>query len=241
MTLIKIDDLVKGKFIARPNRYIAEVEIDGKVETVHVHDPGRLKELLYEDNEVLVKYVPSETRKTSWDMIAAKKEESFVLIHSGYHRHIAEAILNNPKLNPFGEFKDLKPEVKYGKSRIDFKGNIFKEDKTETEALWVEVKGCSLSEDGVAKFPDAPTLRGTRHLEELIEIREYGTRSGVLILILSEANLFVPKKDTDPKFYDTFYKAIANGVEIHPIKVLLSINGELKYHGRVPIKDVKNE
>lgn len=238
MTLLKIEDLVKGKFIARPNRYIAQVEIEGIVETVHVHDPGRLKELLYEDNEVLVKYVPSNTRKTSWDMIAAKKDAEFVLIHSGYHRYIADAILNNPKYNPFGEFKDLKAEVKYGKSRIDFKGDVFIPEKDETEALWVEVKGCSLSENQIAMFPDAPTVRGTRHLEELIEIKDHGTRAGVLLLVLIDANLFVPKRDTDPKFYDTFYRAITHGVEIHPVKVLLSTNGELKFYGRVPIKDV---
>ena len=238
MTLFKVEDLIKGKFIARPNRYIADVEIDGKIETVHVHDPGRLKELLFENNEVLVKYVASETRKTSWDMIAAKKENEFVLIHSGYHRYIAEAILKHPKLNPFGEFETLKAEVKYGKSRIDFKGNIMNTQTKVIEELWVEVKGCSLSEDKVAMFPDAPTIRGTRHLEELIEIRNHGARAGVLLLVLSDADLFVPKIDTDPKFYEAFYRAIDSGVEIHPIKVLLSSSGDLNYFGTVPIKDV---
>jgi sugar fermentation stimulation protein A len=240
MALIKIDNLKEGVFIDRPNRYLANVMIDGEVVVVHVHDPGRLKELLYPLNKCLVKYVPGDKRKTQWDMIAAQKADDFVLVHSGYHRYIAEAILKDPSLNPFGIFTMMRAEAKYGQSRIDFLAQVEK-DRLSSETIWVEVKGCSLSEEGVAKFPDAPTVRGTRHLEELMHIKSAGDRAGVLLLVLSDAQSFVPKRDTDPKFYEAFYRALRNGVEIFPVKVLLKPTGELEYNGLVPIKDVENE
>lgn len=235
--LIKIDALLPGEFRARPNRYLADVVIQGVEERVHVHDPGRLKELLYPGNQCLVKYAKSDTRKTDWDMIAAAKDGEYVMVHSGYHRYIAEAILRNEALNPFGSFQNIKPEAKYGHSRIDF----YATEVEEGRQIWVEVKGCSLSVDGLAQFPDAPTVRGVRHLEELIQIVESGDRAGVLILILSEANLFEPKRDTDPKFYETFYRAKRMGVEMMPVKVRLKEDGFIYYEGIVPIKDEKDE
>jgi sugar fermentation stimulation protein A len=173
-------------------------------------------------------------------MIAAQKADDYVLVHSGYHRYIAEAILKDPFLNPFGIFKTMRAEAKYGQSRIDFLAQV-EGEQCDSETIWVEVKGCSLSEEGIAKFPDAPTVRGTRHLEELMHIKASGDRAGVLLLVLSDAQLFVPKRDTDPKFYDAFYRALEKGVEIYPIKVLLKPTGELEYKGLVPIKDVENE
>ncbi len=247
MALLKIENLKEAVFIDRPNRYLANVMIDDEMVLVHVHDPGRLKELLYPQNRCLVKHVPGDKRKTQWDMIAAQKADEYVLVHSGYHRYIAEAILNDEAINPFGVFSTIKAEVKYGQSRIDFVAQVEMPVQnrslvtTPTETIWVEVKGCSLSEDGVAMFPDAPTVRGTRHLEELMHIKASGDRAGVLLLVLSDAQWFVPKRDTDPKFYEAFYRALDKGVEIHPIKVLLKPTGALEYKGPVPIKDVENE
>lgn len=232
MTLIKIEGMTKAKFISRPNRYLAIVELDGEEETVHVHDPGRLTELLYEGNTCLIKHSPGPKRKTSWDMIAAEKGDEYVLVHSGYHRAIAEAIINQPSINPFGVFSTYRAEAKYGKSRIDFLAKTLE----DTRPLWIEVKGCSLSVDGIAMFPDAPTVRGTRHLEELMEIVSNGDRAGVLLLILSNSDSFVPKKDTDPKFYAAFYRALALGVAIYPVQLMLHSDGRVEYKGLVTIK-----
>jgi sugar fermentation stimulation protein A len=210
----QFDALVEGIFIERPNRYIAKVEVNGKVETVHVHDPGRLQELLFPGNLCLIRYAASEKRKTDWDMIAARKGDGFVLIHSGYHRYFAEAILKSPEWTPFQYVYPFRAEVKALHSRLDFclmPG--------EAERIWVEVKGCSLSENGIAKFPDAPTVRGKRHLETLMALKAAGDRAAVLLLILSEADQFVPKRDTDPAFYETFYTAMAQGVEVYPVKI----------------------
>ncbi|HAS74423.1 MAG TPA: DNA/RNA nuclease SfsA, partial [Clostridiales bacterium UBA8960] len=232
--LLKIDGLIKAKFVSRPNRYLSIVELNGQLIEVHVHDPGRLKELLYEGNVCLIKFVPSVHRKTSWDMIAAQKDGAFVMVHSGYHRYIAEAILKDSMVNPFGQFESMKAEAKHGKSRIDFLAKATGDERP----IWVEVKGCSLSVGGVAMFPDAPTVRGTRHLEELMAISESGDRAGVLILVLSESKVFVPKKDTDPKFYKTFYEAIDKGVEIVPVQIEFFESGVVKYGGILPIKEV---
>lgn len=237
MTLLKIEDLTRVTFIRRPNRYLAIVALDDEEVTVHVHDPGRLTELLYEGNTCLIKYAPGPKRKTSWDMIAAQKGEEYVLVHSGYHRALAESILNNPSINPFGALLSYKAEAKYGKSRIDF----LVESGDDERPLWIEVKGCSLSVDGVALFPDAPTIRGTRHLEELIEIVSGGERAGVLLLVLSASKSFMPKKDTDPKFYETFYKAIKSGVVVYPVQLKCHSDGCIEYKGILPIEGVEYE
>lgn len=238
MELIQLASLKEGVFINRPNRYVAEVEIEGSITTVHVHDPGRLKELLYPGNRCFVKFMEGAHRKTQWDMIAAAKGDEMVLIHSGYHRYIAQAILENLESNPFGTIKNLRAEVKHGQSRIDF----FARTENDAVDLWIEVKGCSLSESGVALFPDAPTSRGTRHLEELIAIKKSGHRAGVLLLVLSESDRFAPNRVTDPKFYATFYEAISEGVEIHPVKVVLNVaNNSIDYVGELPIEAVQYE
>lgn len=229
--LIKIPDLKPGVFEERPNRYLSKVWLDGKRETVHVHDPGRLKELLYPGNPCLVRYAAHEKRKTDWDMIAAHREGYYILVHSGYHRSIAEAILKSPDYNPFGVFEKIKAEVTYGHSRLDF--CLYNE---EDEKLWVEVKGCSLSVDGLALFPDAPTVRGSKHLQTLIDIKKSGQRSGVLLLILSEADAFSPYEERDPRFATLFREALASGVEIYPVKVALnSSTGEIFYQKVLPI------
>ncbi|MBS7528047.1 DNA/RNA nuclease SfsA [Fusibacter paucivorans] len=227
----QFEELIEGIFIERPNRYIAKVAINNAIVTVHVHDPGRLQELLYEGNTCLIKYAASEKRKTDWDMIAAKKNDGYVLIHSGYHRYIAEAILSSSKWTPFDAVYTYRAEVKTFDSRLDFCLM-----PSENERIWVEVKGCSLSEDGTAKFPDAPTVRGRRHLETLMKLKASGDRAAVLLLILSEAERFVPKRDTDPDFYKTFYEAIAQGVEVYPVKVTFDrqVNG-LVYGGMIEI------
>lgn len=233
MNLVTIDDLKKGVFLDRPNRYLADVEVDGVQVKVHVHDPGRLKELLYEGNECLIRHAAGPKRKTEWDMIAAGMDDGYVLIHSGYHRYIANAILESDKISPFGKLIEIKPEVKFGHSRIDFKLM-----SDQGEVIWVEVKGCSLSEGGVAKFPDAPTVRGTKHLESLISIKEDGERAAVFILVLGKSEIFEPNGMTDPVFYDTFYKAMDSGVEIYPLRVELDPeSGIIRFIKTLPIKE----
>ena len=235
MRLMEIQYDGRARFIKRPNRFLAVADIlsdEGDVsirDNVHVHDPGRLEEILIPGTELLLKRVENPKRKTKWDILAGRVEDQWVFIHSGYHRRISEAILLSD-LNPFGSVNKLRAEVVVGDSRMDFLLEM--EDSTD---LTLEVKGCSLAVDGVALFPDAPTKRGTRHLRELIRIAESKKRSGLMFLAFrKDSDCFLPKGDTDPDFEDIFRRAQKAGVEIHVIKVCY--NGKtMEYLGEIPI------
>jgi sugar fermentation stimulation protein A len=229
---IPIDWDLEAIFLQRPNRFLAHIEIDGYdgYHEAHVHDPGRLKEILIPGNKVLVRKAKNTSRKTSWDLIAGSVGKYWVLINSSFHRRISENLLSRDDINPFGPSVSLKPEVKVGNSRLDF---LMKDESGKD--LYIEVKGCSLTSAGKALFPDAPTTRGNRHLKELIELRRNGNRAGVLILVLGpRAECFSPNFETDPVFSDTFIDAVRAGVEIHPIQFKLREH-EMEYCGPIPL------
>lgn len=221
---IKID--AKGNFIERKNRFTVEAKIN-KNENIlaHLHDSGRLKELLFDNNILLLRKAENtEKRKTSWDIISAQADDGeYILINSSFHRHITDKLFLEETISPFGKVDDIKAEVKYGNSRLDYlitKGN---------EKIYVETKGVSLSNKGIATFPDAPSIRATKHLNELIEIKKSGNRAAVVLIILRNSHSFIPKKDTDPVFFETFYNAIDNGVEVYPIQFELNEKGEIYF------------
>lgn len=231
----------EGMFKTRPNRFLGLVDIldsngtKSKLhdERVHIHDPGRLKEILYSNNRVLLKQAPDDkktTRKTDWDMIAGRCNNQWVLIHSGYHRAIAEAVLQNKKINPFKDLIDIKPEVQVGHSRIDFMVTLENGNTT-----YLEVKGCTLAKANIALFPDAPTLRGTRHLQTLIDIKKSGKGAALFILIFrSDSKCFAPNSDTDPAFAATFKTVIKAGIEVYPM-VFAYKNKTIYYLRRIPL------
>ena len=214
-----------GKFLERPNRFICEAELsDGKIVTAHVHDSGRIKELLYKGNSVsLRKAKDTSKRKTEWDLISAKAEDGEdILLNSSFHRYISENILRDGEISPLGNADNVKAEVKYGHSRLDY---LLEKDG---EKIWIEVKGVSLSENKHAVFPDAPSTRACKHLETLMELKEKGERACVLLLIFRDSNDFSPNFKTDPDFSELFYKAIEKGVEIYPVQLKLK-NGKIYY------------
>jgi len=225
---IQIDE--EGVFLERPNRFIAHVRLDdGSEEIVHVHDSGRIKELLYEGNKVKIRRATNPNRKTKWDMISGRASDGEdILINSSFHRYISENLLNDFEISPIGKIDKLKAEVKYGKSRLDY---LLEKDGKK---IWVEVKGVSLAEDRVAMFPDAPSERAVKHLKELIELKESGDRAAVILLVFRSSDIFRPRYETDPKFNEYFYKAIAAGVEIYPIQLSLD-DGTINYRGTLEI------
>ena len=215
----------EGKFLDRPNRFICEAELsDGKKVTAHVHDSGRIKELLYKGNTVsLRKAKDISKRKTEWDLISAKAEDGEdILLNSSFHRYISENILNDSEISPLGKADNVKAEVKYGHSRLDY---LVEKDN---QKIWIEVKGVSLSIDKHAIFPDAPSTRACKHLETLMELKEKGERAGVLLLIFRDSDDFSPNWETDPQFSELFYKAMEKGVEIYPIQLKLE-KGKIYY------------
>ncbi|NYT20001.1 MAG: DNA/RNA nuclease SfsA [Methanosarcinales archaeon] len=229
----------EAKLLSRPNRFLGVVDItsisgsstDIQEEKVHIHDPGRLEDLLYAGNALLLKKAANTNRKTGWDVIAAKAEDGWVLINSAFHRKIAEWAIRN-EVYPFFEGLDsVAAEQKFGESRLDFLLG-----KSDTK-IWVEVKGCTLIDDRKAIFPDAPTLRGKRHIEELIKAVKGGDEALLLVLVFRpNAQCFAPNKAIDPDLAAVFRDAIAAGVKVCPL--VFSYEGrEIIYRGRIPLCD----
>ena len=228
--IFEIKPDTKGYFVSRKNRFAVNVKIPGDNEPayVHLHDPGRLKELLFVKNKILLKKANNSERKTKWDIIAARCKEEWILINSSYHRYISENLLNSNRLSPIKNITKIEPEKKYKDSRLDYLLTV-----KNGEKVWVEVKGCTLLNNSFALFPDAPTVRGSKHLEHLTEIRKNAVRSALMILVLVNAKEFKPNIKTDKRFTDMFKLANDAGVEIYPVK--FSYDGQyVKYEGLIP-------
>lgn len=220
---------LEGTFVSRENRFLGKVEISGDVHPVHVRDPGRLEEILYEGNRVLLKEVDDESRKTDYDLIAGKVDDNWILVNSGFHREIAESVLEDEEIAPFENIRSYKAEQMLGDSRMDFFV------KTEWRKIWLEVKGCTLAEEGKALFPDAPTKRGKRHVDELYDVLKEGGDAALLILVFRpDAECFASNEKTDPDFAESFRKAVRNGLEVYPL-VFCFDNGTLFYKKRIPL------
>ena len=221
------DNIVKGKFISRPNRFIANVEIMGKKEVVHVKNTGRCKELLTQGATVFCEKSNNPNRKTKYDLISVYKGERLINMDSQAPNKVFYEYLQSGKC-----YKDLtyiKGEYTYGDSRIDF----YCESKKEK--FLIEVKGVTLENDGVVMFPDAPTLRGIKHIDELIKAKEKGYRTAVVFVIqMDNVKYFTPNKATHKDFADALKKAEKAGVEIICLDCIvtentLKINDKVEY------------
>ena len=230
-----IENVFSGTYIERPNRFTVKFRSVGVTGLAHLRDPGRLKELLTPDAELLLRRAQkTSNRKTKFDVLAVLYKNRWVLINSGFHSDIAADLIESNLLTEFDGFNIEKREYTYGKSRLDF----FLSNNNLDEKLLLEVKGCTLVEDGLAKFPDAPTIRGKRHLDELIKAKEEGLNSAVLFLILrNDATEFYPNWEMDPDFSNTLQKAQEKGVIINAYSFEITLkNRYLKIN---PFKSVK--
>ncbi|SFM27953.1 DNA/RNA nuclease SfsA [Methanolobus profundi] len=233
--VLNIHTDTEGTFIERPNRFLAIVEIDNNgtktQEKVHVHDPGRLLDILYPGNRVLLRKASNPNRKTGWDMIAGISGDNWILINSAFHRQISEWVLENGIIEELSDNDSILPEQKYGDSRLDY---LLLKDGQST---WIEVKGCTLAEGSVASFPDAPTTRGKRHLEELIKARSEGHDAAAIILVLRpEAECFTANGIIDPAFARTFEEALKAGVKVFPLQFSFE-DGNIRYLSQLPLCD----
>lgn len=208
---MKYEKVVKGEFISRPNRFIAKVMLDGREETVHVKNTGRCKELLKKGAAVYLNVSDNPQRKTKFDLIAVEKETANGTILINIDSQIPNAVATEffAKSALFPENTVFKREVTYKNSRFD----IFAKNGS-TEAF-IEVKGVTLEKDGVALFPDAPTIRGVKHVNELIKAKEEGFDAYILFVIqLSEVKYFSPNTEMHPEFSEALKKAEKSGVKI---------------------------
>ena len=206
------ENMVPGVFRDRPNRFIAHVEICGVPETVHVKNTGRCRELLVPGARVWCQRFDASTRKTKYDLICVEKGQYLINMDSQAPNKVTAEALQNGHLKFPGmdELVELRGEYTYGDSRIDFYGK----DCCGKEFL-LEVKGVTLEENGVARFPDAPTQRGVKHVEELIRAHEAGVEAGILFVIqMKGARRMEPNWRTHEAFGEALQKAQAAGVKV---------------------------
>nr|WP_294998927.1 DNA/RNA nuclease SfsA [uncultured Methanobrevibacter sp.] len=202
-------DYVKGIFKARPNRFIAEVEVEGNLEIAHVPNTGRCRELLVDDAVVWLKPSDNPNRKTRFSLHFVENKGVLVSLYSQQANSIVYDAIVDGKIKELSGYSIHQREKSIDNSRID----IYLAN--ENEECYVEVKGVTLIVDGEARFPDAPTERGAKHLKELIKLKKEGIRCCVFFLIQHPAGKFFrPNWENDSNFSQTLNDAYDAGVEI---------------------------
>lgn len=204
---MKYDNITKGKFIVRPNRFIAHVEVNEKIEICHVKNTGRCKELLIPGVTVFLQENDNPKRKTKFSLIGVIKGERIINIDSQIpNKAVQEWIL---KGNLFNEVTLIKPEKTYKNSRFDFYV------ETKEKKVFIEVKGVTLEENNVVIFPDAPTERGVKHINELCDCIKEGYEAYIVFVIqMTGVSYFEPNDETHKEFGDALRRAKKLGVNI---------------------------
>ncbi len=243
---MKYSNIKKGVFIDRPNRFIAHVRIDGFIETVHVKNTGRCAELLKEGTVVYVQDSMNPGRKTRWDLIAVEKGCRMVNMDSQVPNKAVKEWLEAGNL--FRDVTIIRPEYTYGNSRID----LYVE--AEGRRILIEVKGVTLEEDGVVRFPDAPSQRAVKHVTELRQAAEDGYEAYIFFVIqMKGVRYFTPNTDTHPQFAEALEEATKAGVKLlaydcevtqesivvsQEVPVVLNASGLLKAHADIFADDI---
>ncbi len=221
--------VVDGTFLERPNRYLAEVEVEGEPVQAHVPDPGRLPGLLLAGRRVRLVDNPGPKRKTRYTLVLVRHESHWVSVFPAFANKLVGDALDKGELDFFKDYKGFSAEVKMGKSRFDFKL------KFSEGPAYVEVKSVSLVEETVGKFPDAPTERGRKHLMELIDLKKEGTRTAVILVSQrSDTRSITCNDEVDPKFGEWFRKAHSAGVEFYGFNCRVSPSS-LSLNKQVPV------
>lgn len=205
--VMRYEKITKGKFIRRPNRFKAYVELNGEEELVHVKNTGRCAELLKAGATVYVQKSDKEERKTKWDLIAVEKGQRMINMDSQIPNRVVKEWLE--KENLFENITCIRPEYTYGNSRFD----LYVE--AGERKIFIEVKGVTLEEDGVVRFPDAPSERAVKHVEELQKAVKDGYEAYVFFVIqMKDVHYFTPNRQTHPEFAEALAEAERNGVKI---------------------------
>lgn len=204
---MKYEKIRKGIFISRPNRFIAEVSVDDRIERCHVKNTGRCREILVPGAEVWLEEGSNPNRKTKYSLVTVKKNDFLINIDSQAPNKIVDEWLREG--NCFKNLTLLKPEYKAYSSRFDFYA------EADNKKHLIEVKGCTLENNGILSFPDAPTERGTRHVRELIKAKSDGYECRLIFVIqMEKADAMTINKENDPKLYEAVKDALAAGVAV---------------------------
>ena len=221
---------MEASLVARPNRFLGIVNINGEQFESFIPNPGRMLELMVPGKTVFVRHNPGDHRKTDYDMIAVKHEGLIVSIDSNLPNRFIKRLLTERRLEYFADYIEVKPEPRLYDGRFDF---LLKGSEGNT---LIEVKSCTLVDEGHARFPDAPTTRGARHMRHLVKALddELATHAAVVFVIQRpDAKVFSPNDPTDPAFGDALRYAEANGVTVLPL-VTKVVNWNLELIGTIP-------
>lgn len=214
-------DFVKGKFIRRYKRFLVDVELDnGQIVVAHCTNTGSLKSCLVPGADVILSKANNPERKTqfTWEMI--KINGSWVGINTNTANTIAYDLLRKGKIKNFSDLALLKREVKFDKSRFD----IYAE--RDSEKIFIEVKNVTYKDGEYARFPDATTTRGQKHIQQLLKAREQGFRVALFFIVQrTDVKIFAPAWDIDPKYSLMLREAAQGGVEIYPLQISISPEG----------------
>ena len=204
---MKYERISRALFLERPNRFIAYAELNGKKETIHVKNTGRCAELLRPGAVIYVQESGNPARKTKWDLIAVEKGDLLINMDSQIPNRVVQEWIKAGNLFP--DVSLVRPETTYGNSRFD----LYVE--AGEKKIFIEVKGVTLEDNGVCRFPDAPSDRAVKHLEELVRAKKEGYDTYVFFVIqMKGAAYFTPNTDTHPAFAETLKKAKAAGVKV---------------------------
>lgn len=235
MEAYSLGELQEAIFVRRENRFCAEVELDGQRVKVHVPNSGRMQELLFPGAKVWIQPANGtkneSARKTAYTLILAQQDTRYICLHANLANEFVAFWLARGILPEFSGCTQLEREKKLGTSRMDFR--LYRGDT----CCYVEVKSVNLLVDGIARFPDAPTARGARHLQELIACKEQGLDAAVIFLVMgNDANAFAPNWQTDPAFAKQLLQAKEAGVEVYVYTCEINLQG-VRYTGRIPVKE----
>ncbi len=211
---LEFGPLVPARFVERPNRFVVHcrLESSGELVAAHLADPGRLKELLVPDARLYLRQAAEPTRKTRWSVILVQAASSvLVSLQSALVNHLAAEALRRGAIAELAEWHVLRSEYTQGGSRFDF---LLENDGGER--LLLEVKSCTLVQEGTALFPDAVTARGTRHVQELTELQSTGEFQGGVLFVVqrADAKTFSPAAQIDPRFAQALRRAQQAGVRV---------------------------
>lgn len=216
--MLRFPELREGRFVRRVNRFLAEVELDGTVQACHVKNTGRLRELLIPGAEVWCEVHNDPNRKTKFSLLLVRKDGQLVSIDSQAPNRLAYDYVQSGGLGFVPA--QLRREVTHGNSRFDL---AFLHNG---KPAFLEVKGVTLVLDGVARFPDAPTERGTKHLRGLQEAVREGCEAFVLFVIQrTGVRYFSPYGENDPAFAAALRDAAEHGVQVRAVSCRVSTEG----------------
>jgi sugar fermentation stimulation protein A len=222
----------KAELIDRPNRFLGRVRLDDRVIEVFIPNPGRMLELMIPGKEVFLRENIASHRKTDYDMIGFEYNDVLVSIDSNLPNRFIKRLLLSNELSFFTDYDNVIPEPRAFEGRFDFKLT------GDTGSTFIEIKSCTLVENGRAIFPDAPTIRGARHVRNLVSALNLNlvNRAAIIFVIQRpDARIFSPNDLTNPKFGDALRYAHENGVEIFPLTTQV-VNWDLELRRQIPFE-----